>query len=226
MPGIEYRIQILNASGTADAAQQIVALQAMAPATLHVTEARYLVGDSSPATWYNASQMDTSGTLHRGFGDGILDNSDVNNAFLAALGVHVPYLQTDLFDAMDAFPEDTMTTAGGDGLIRYLDWQVILMRSLGLELTGWERAWADGGVRITTNPSLVASASTAGQKLVAPAAGVVWLRQALLSAQTVENVLPEVPVDVPIYVEVRPGYRAGRFGLSRHRSTRRNGAGY
>ena len=80
----------------------------MAPATLHVTEARYLVGDSSPATWYNAAQIDANGILHRGFGDGVVDNSDVNIAFSAALGVRVPYLQTDLFDAMDAFPEDTV----------------------------------------------------------------------------------------------------------------------
>jgi hypothetical protein len=175
-----------------------------------VTEATYLVGDSSPATWYNAAQFDAPGILRHGFGDGLLENSDANNAFDAALGNRVPFPNTDLFDALDAFPEDTDTAVGGDGAIRFLDWQVILLRSLGLDLARWERSWSDGGVRIAKDPahppSQIQSSSSPGQTL-SSLPGAVWVRQAVLSAQTMENVVPGVAVDVPVFVQVAPGYQ-------------------
>ena len=59
--------------------------------SLVVTESHYLVGDTSTARWYNAVQMDDAGALRSGFGDGLVDNSDVNNAFAAAVGIRVPY---------------------------------------------------------------------------------------------------------------------------------------
>jgi hypothetical protein len=164
-----------------------------------------LVGDSSTATWYNAAQFDSTGVMRRGFGDGLLDNSDVNNAFAAATGLRVPYPNTDLFDALDAFPEDTTARAGGDGAIRYLDWQVILMRSLGLDMARWERSWTSGGVRTTTGPSNSGAANSPGQLLTVAGPGAVWTRQVTLAAETVEQVIPGVPFDIPVYVRVAPG---------------------
>src|SRR5262249_21352400 len=112
--GDSYTIQVLSPSGTADAAQQRISINPMPPHSVVVSEARYLVGDSSAATWYNAAQLEPSGALRSGFGDGILDNADVNNVFAVAMGLKSPYPNTDLFDAMDAYPEDTVNTAGGD----------------------------------------------------------------------------------------------------------------
>jgi Chitobiase/beta-hexosaminidase C-terminal domain len=205
--GDQYMLNVLNPSGTADSAEQRVSIVPMPARTVVVTDARYEVGDSSPAIWYNAAQMDAAGALRRGFGDGLLDNSDVNNVFAAALGVRVPFPNTDLFDAMDAFPEDTVGSAGGDGVIRFLDWQVVLMRSLGLESVNWERSWSEGGLRVSSSLSgATGAASLPGQALVTPLPGAVWSPQAALSAGQLENLQPGATVDVPISVQVAPGY--------------------
>src|SRR5262249_23500417 len=103
--GDRYLVQVLYPSGNADAQGQPVPMVPMPARSAVVTEATYLVGDSSPATWYNAAQFDAPGVLRHGFGDGLLENSDANNAFDAALGNRVPFPNTDLFDALDAFPE-------------------------------------------------------------------------------------------------------------------------
>lgn len=202
--GDRYTIQVLNPSGTADAAQERVPLAPMAARSVVVGESRYLVGDASAATWYNAAQLEPSGALRAGFGDGILDNSDVNVAFAASLGMQTPYQGTDIFDALDAYPEDTVTAAGGDGLIRYLDWQVILMRSLGLDASSWERSWAEGGVRVSSGLAPNAAANSPGTLLVAPSPGAVWNRQVALSAQSLDRLTPGALFDVPIYVDVAP----------------------
>ena len=205
--GDRYTIQAFNPSGTADGMEQGVAVVPMPARTLIVSESRYLVGDSSPASWYNATQLDASDSAFAGFGDGVLDNRDVNNAFSAALGLRVPYPHTDLFDAMDAFPADTAANAGGDGLIRYLDWQVILMRALGLDSERWERSWSDGGIRVTQGSSLAASANQPGAILVSPPPGAVWTPEATLFGQQAENVAPGTTVDLPIHVRVAPGFK-------------------
>jgi hypothetical protein len=206
--GERYTIEVLNPSGTADAAQQRVPIAPMPARSVMVTQAHYLVGDSSPGVWYNAAQIDGFGALRPGFGDGILDNSDVNNAFAAALGLRIPYAQTDLFDALDAYPEDTVFAAGGDGLIRYLDWQVILMRSLGLDPARWERSWSEGGVRVPSGPGGNGAASLPGTMVVA-APGAVWTRQAALSAQSVERVIPGALIDVPVHIQVASDCQLG-----------------
>jgi hypothetical protein len=114
-----YRLAVLSPSGTADGVAQDVPLASLPPRLIIITNQSYLVGDTAPATWYNTGS----------FGDGQLRNNDVNNALYASLGVRVPPFVTDVFDAMDTFPEDTGDAVGGDGKIRFLDWQILLDRS-------------------------------------------------------------------------------------------------
>ena len=185
----------MQPSGTSDAGQTPVPISTLADRTITITNRNYVVGDSAVATWYNAGD----------FGNGNLGNNDVNNAFHVSLGLYNVYPFTDLFDAMDAFPPDSATTVGGDGQIRFLDWQVILQRSLRLSSGNWQRSWSTGGVRVPASATLNSAADTAGQKLIAPPPGSVWVRQASFSASPLDRVQPGQTVQVPIYVDVDDG---------------------
>lgn len=197
--GQTYSIDVFQASGTSDGAQNTVSIAAAGTRTLVVTNLAYRVGDTSPGGWYNAGD----------FGNGDLDNADVNNAFAAASGLRLPFAFTDAFDAMDAFPEDTAGTVGGDGQIRFLDWQIILVRalrlntnaSLGVSTTNWFRQWS-GGVRTTGMTNLTAAALRPASL---PPPGEVWHRPAALGALPRENVAPGATVDVPVFARVAPG---------------------
>ena len=193
--GDVYQVTLLEPSGTADGQQQTVPLTTLPTRTITVANATYVVGDSSLGIWYNAGE----------FGDGQLDNSDVNNAFSASLGVGTPFPFTDLFNAMDAFPPDVAGSAGGDGQIRFLDWQVILRRSLRLDGKNWQRAWTDGGVRVPVTATLpgVQALRPAGSQVALP--GNIWYRQALLGADNFGNAEPNSAVGVPVYVTLVPG---------------------
>jgi hypothetical protein len=171
----------------------------MPPVTVLVTNVPYLVGDSASAAggvWYNAGD----------FGDGKLDNADANNAFYASLGIRVPYAFSDLFNAMDAWPVDPLST--GDGFIRYNDWQVILQRSLGLNTNNWLREWSAGGYLIDFSTNLPP------QALVKVPEGKTtpawpWYRQALVGGMSVGNVVPGQAVSVPVYVKLQNGSTLG-----------------
>jgi len=192
--GDTYSVAVINPSATSDGFNAAVSLTPMAAATILVTNVAYTVGDSASlfGGWYNAGS----------FGDGNLDNSDVNNAFYAAIGLRVPYAFSDVFDTMDVYPLDEPGFVGGDGQIRFLDWQHILLRSLRLETTNWARAWSAGGNLTNFMTSLQTMRRGYPPK---PPTLSPWYRQVLLGAISVGNALPGSTVNMPVYVKLADG---------------------
>jgi hypothetical protein len=219
--GSTYTVSIINPSATTDGAQAPLTIVPATSATVVVGAATsgigvgtnnnggvgnialppnsvgYLVGDSSPSGWYNAGE----------FGDGNLNNADVNNAFYASLGLRVPPSSSDAFDAMDAFPVDVpgMPFWGGDGEIRFLDWQIILQRASRLDENNFIRVRDASGAKsvigafpLTGSPDLPAAPTE-----VLP--GNVWVKQAQFIAGIVGNAQAGQVVEVPVYVRLRAG---------------------
>jgi hypothetical protein len=205
--GQSYTLNVRYPSGTSDGAQASVTLAAMPIQTLMVSNYQYFEGDSSPSSGYDAGE----------FGAGTLNNSDVNNAFLASLGMHVPFTFTDAYSAMDVFPETA--TEIGDGFVTFLDWQHILLRSLGIETNNWIRFWSNGVLshkRIAWSPgqTVAVGAKPAERSAATPAMKAAintqppayWLRQASLHAGTIAGLVPGLEYSIPVYVNVLPGY--------------------
>jgi hypothetical protein len=171
-----------------------------------------LVGDSSRGGWYSAGE----------FGDGKLFNSDVNNAYFASFGIRVPYDFTDAFDAMDVGRPGRPDFLGGDGTITSYDWQVLYLRSLGLDTNNWARTSArdSDGVHLSiypTNGNFIAAdirpdpgaskkSNPAEADVLSPGPGAVWLRNAVVGAGSLANVVPGNTYSFPVYVKVTPGY--------------------
>ena len=197
--GQTYTINVLNASGTSDGQQADIPLTPMSSRIITVTNIEYMVGDSAIGSWYNAGE----------FGDGFLDNADVNNAFRASLGIGAPYTFSDVFNAMDAYPPDEPGFPGGDATIRFLDWQTIQQRSLGLNTNNWVRKWSAGGVLtnryigVLTN-NFVPHGPVRSPKVVAP--GTVWMRHATVGSATLENLVPGNSYLMSVYVNILPSY--------------------
>jgi hypothetical protein len=189
-------LSVVEASGTPDGWQTALELSPLSDRTLTVANLSYLVGDTAVAQWYNAGE----------FGDGNLGNNDVNSAFLSSVGVRTPPAFTDAFDAMDAFPEDTVATVGGDGQIRFLDWQLTLRRSLRLAPANWRRSRAPGGARFAFAGALPASPLLPAASASAPTPGSNWFRPVKLWAGVVEQGHAGFEVQVPVYMEVAEGY--------------------
>jgi sugar lactone lactonase YvrE len=191
--GDSYTMSVSEVSATADGQRIEVPVQAMAARTLTIRNVSYVVGDSASCQWYGAGD----------FGDGDLRNSDVNSVFYASLGVRAPFNYTDVFDAMDAYPPDQPGMVGGDGEIRYLDWQLVLQRSLRLDTNNYQRRWAVGGYRVAETTALGARA----RKSVSPAAapGSVWVRQAKVFSRTVTNAYAGSVYYLPVCVNVAAG---------------------
>jgi hypothetical protein len=176
----------------------------MAQTTIMVTNIPYTVGDSASTAgdWYDAST----------FGDDNLDNSDVNQAFCASVGLRRPYTFSDVFNAMDAFPPDPYTPPipPGDGIIGYLDWQTILQRALRLDTNNWAREWSLGGYLIDAFPTnLVVPHGLQTPAIKNSPATWPWYRQALVGATSVGNVAPGSTVNVPVYVKLQNGSTLG-----------------
>lgn len=194
--GDSYTIRIVNPSGTSDGFQNVVDLHALSAKKIYVERTGYLVGDSSPSVWYNATELTVTGASVSGFGNGLLMNDDVNNAFLASLGVRTPFESSDLFDAMDVFPSDITGFTGGDGAIRFLDWQTILRRSLGLDSIEWYRYWQSGERLATQDPELTVSTDGSGDAGLANRAATeengdtIWAPHGRLEVEHLENLAP------------------------------------
>lgn len=201
LEGQQYTIEVSRITGTSDGVQQSANLAAMPARTIQVSNTPYLVGDTSPGFWYQAGS----------FGDGLLGNSDVNNAFFASLGFRVPYQFTDAFDAMDVFPEDIQGRPGGDEKIRFLDWQLILRRSLGLSDSNWWRSRAEGGGRVNFRGDVGFSGAALMPSSTAFETEIVWDRPVLLGAGRIDRVPLDASVEVPLYMKVKPGHAVAGF---------------
>ncbi len=196
--GQRYEIALVQPSGTSDGLQTPVRMTTFEKRTITISrDVSYIVGDSAIAGWYNAGD----------FGNSDINNNDVNNAFHASLGLFTPYSFSDVFDAMDAFPEDSATAVGGDGQIRFLDWQIILQRSLRLSSDNWSRSWGAGGFRVATRQDqLIPSPNSPADVLTTSGTSPLWNRQATLAATPVERAAPGNVVRVPVLLNVTRGH--------------------
>ena len=199
-----YTLNVLYPSGTSDGVENETPLAPMAPQVLTVADLPYLAGDSYPATGYDAEE----------FGDGVLDNNDVNNAMYASMDIRVPPLYSDAFNAMDVYPQTP--TENGDGLLQFQDWNQILLRSVGLDPTNWIRFWTNGGFLFgtTTTNGLPGDPAVPSPRAVAgsgPPPGLVWLCQASISAGTVVNLVPGNTCYLPVYANVQAGCSLAGF---------------
>jgi hypothetical protein len=218
--GQSYSLSVLDPSGTSDGVRATLGLTTLPTQTLTVLDPAYMVGDSTPSYGYNAGQ----------FGQGSLDNADVNNAIYASVGIRVPPSDSDAYNSMDSWPPDS-AGRGGDGFIRLLDWETILARSLGgvliypgLDTNNYVRFWTNGdngfpshavvdwepgGPPVTLSlDSDAASAGAPAEKLSLSNAppGLIWFCQASVGSGTIINAQPGNTVALPVYANVLPGY--------------------
>jgi hypothetical protein len=205
--GDSYTVRISNPSGTSDGFQNAVTLHALPSVSFTIAKTAYLVGDTAPSVWYNPKPLVGAGAPTSGFGNGLLLNDDVNNAFFASLGVRVPFENTDLYDAMDVFPSDISGVPGGDGVIRFLDWQSTLRRSLGLDPLNWFRFW-DNGARVPSQDLSSISLNSGFDGLANQSAieeGGFYNAHGRLEAEHLEGVQPGSEFKVGVYLDLDAG---------------------
>jgi hypothetical protein len=192
--GDVFKLRIVNPTATSDGQQS--SLPIIAPDVRLLTirqDLGVLVGDSA-GNWYNAAE----------FGDGKLENSDFNNALYVGLGLKKLYSFTDLFEAMDAWPVDREGVVGGDGQIRFLDYQVILARSLGINPENWVRTRSDAGDWVPTPTNLFA-APLARQSVASQDGHIIWTHEGMVGAKSIGYAQPSLRVNVPVYAALKPG---------------------
>lgn len=182
--GDKYSIEVLFPSGTSDGLANPVVIRPLVARTITITNIPFIGGDTAGSTWYNAGE----------FGNGNLNNNDVNNAFYASLGVRVPYAESDVFHAMNVF--------GADLAIGIEDWQLIFDRSLRVDTNNVVLKWSAGGFLVSTPTELGSGANTEGEVL---AQGEGWSANATISGKTLDNVQPGQSVDVPVTLDIVGG---------------------
>jgi hypothetical protein len=194
--GQTYTMSVLYPSATSDGLETPIVLAALANRTITVSNLSYTVGDTAQSTFYNAGD----------FGNGNLNNNDVNNAFYAAIGIRVPYSFSDIFDAMDAYPSDTVSAVGGNGLITFLDWQAILFRSLRYDTNNWKRSRSAGGLRVVASSTLSSAPLLPAESVSASAdGGSLWSPNATITGGVLEQAQPGQSVSVPVMIKVQAG---------------------
>lgn len=190
--GDEYSISVTNISASSDGAQELVTLRGMPARTIRLQNISFLEGDSSPAYWYNAGD----------FGNGVLENGDVNNAVFAAFGFRRPYQGSDVFAAMDVYRVGVL-----ENVIEYNDAATILRRALGFEPAGLRRSRNANGEWVQTVAGLAAlstrlSAASAG---LPAGASLAWQRDVLIRGGTVQLAQPGQSVSLPVYMKADSG---------------------
>ena len=164
--GERYTVKVIAPSGTSDRFGGTVPLVEMPARTLVVTNTGFLVGDAAPFASYNAGVL-TNGLPSGGFGNKDLDNSDFNGALQASFNVRVPPQFTDVFDALDCYPTDLPSLPGGDGLIDFYDWQVLLERALRFDTKNWVRYWTNGVRHVFPDTVTLPAALQPGEEISA-----------------------------------------------------------
>ncbi len=193
LEGDTYRIRVLEVSATTDGYQTPIQIAPAPARTITVQGLPYLVGDVAVGPGYNAGE----------FGDGQLENNDVNAVMFASFGIRVPYAFSDAFNAMDVHPTLPFQP---DAEIGYFDWQVVLARSIGLDSTNVIRVWSAGERQSDFAPQPFAATASAKS---APAG---WSRQVTLSAGNGFN-LGYGENALPVSVKVAPGQALAGLGF-------------
>lgn len=205
-----YTIRVRNLTGRGDLG--LLRIRTNYDAIIQVKSIKYLVGDTSPHLWYNAGDFgDRYVSSDVETADKPLDNADVSDAFFASLRTFVkpPYTSSDLFDAMDSAPEDTPGVVGGDQKIGFLDWNITLLRALGINQNNWRRYKTNDFPR----NEFVGPEQLFGAPLDV-ADGIIvktnaWDKAATLEAGVVQGATQGGTVSVPIYLKTRGGKSVG-----------------
>jgi hypothetical protein len=208
--GSQYTVRVRNLTGRGD--NGLLRIRTNYDAVIQVKSIPYMVGDTSPHLWYNAGDFgDRYASSDVETTDKPLDNADVSDAFFASLHTFVkpPYTSSDLFDAMDSAPEDSPGVVGGDTKIGFLDWNITLLRALGINQNNWRRYKTNDFPRneqIFQN-ELFGSPLDVADGLIAKTSP--WDKAATLEAGTLQNVTQGGTARVPIYAHTRAGKSIG-----------------
>ena len=206
-PGQTYTLSVLVPSGTSDGQGRLVNINPLGNQLLIVSNLVSFAGDASPANGYNSGE----------FGDGVLNNADVNTVLLAVNGIHVPPTSSDAWKAMDVYPETPSLI--GDDRLTLLDWQTVLNRALGLDTNNWIRSrglngkwthqrilWSPGSAPIPLDVRPETGTRPTEPVLPPPPPlGLIWLRTGVVSSQSQPFQVAGSVCSMPVYVTMSPG---------------------
>jgi hypothetical protein len=186
--GDGYTIRVINVSGSSPGV--LLPLKAMPERTIRFENIRYREGDTFPAYWYNAGD----------FGNGVLDNRDVNNAVFAGFDFYRPFPLTDAFAAMDVY------RLGLDGnVIGYVDGASILRRALGFESSDLFRVRNDAGEWESSRSAGRVLARNSTRALSSETQA--WRRDVTIVGGVIDRVDVIQSVWVPVYMKAGAGVK-------------------